>query len=89
MTKEPVQQLKCQRLHGEEIEGADDLPVVLEKRQPRFALGRPGVACDADTGRLSAQRQRTRASTARRGSPELPNPGFLALSVGSERESPR
>ena len=32
--KEAVQQLKCQRRHSEEIEGDDDLPVVLEKSQP-------------------------------------------------------
>jgi hypothetical protein len=34
--KETVQQLKCQSRHSEEIEGNDDLPVVLGKRQPRF-----------------------------------------------------
>ena len=39
--KETVQQLKCQSRHSEEIEGYDDLPVVLEKRQPRFTWVAP------------------------------------------------
>jgi hypothetical protein len=39
--KETVQQLKRQRRHSEEIEGDDDLPVVLEKRQPRFTWVAP------------------------------------------------
>src|SRR5438045_3621233 len=39
--KETVQQLKCQRRHGEEIEGDGDLPVILEKRQPRFTWVAP------------------------------------------------
>jgi hypothetical protein len=34
--KEAVQQLERQRRHGEEIEGHDDLPVILQKRQPPF-----------------------------------------------------
>src|SRR5436853_5961885 len=34
--KEAVQQLERQRRHGEEIEGDNDLPVILQKRQPPF-----------------------------------------------------
>ena len=34
--KEAVQQLERQRRHGEEVEGDDDLAVILEKRQPPF-----------------------------------------------------
>jgi hypothetical protein len=34
--KEAVQQLERQRRHGEEIEGDDDLPVILQKHQPPF-----------------------------------------------------
>jgi len=41
--KETVQQLKRQRRHSEEIEGDHDLPVVLEKRQPRFTWVVPAV----------------------------------------------
>jgi hypothetical protein len=35
--KKAIQQLKRQRWNGEEIEGNDHLPVILEKRQPTFA----------------------------------------------------
>ena len=34
--KEAVQQLERQRRHGEELEGDDDLSVILQKRQPPF-----------------------------------------------------
>ena len=34
--KEAVQQLERQRRHGEDIEGDDDLPVILQKSQPPF-----------------------------------------------------
>jgi hypothetical protein len=39
--KEAIQQLKGQRRHGKEIEGDDDLPVILEKRQPPFTRVTP------------------------------------------------
>jgi hypothetical protein len=34
--KEAIQHLERQCRHGEEIEGNDDFPVILEKRQPPF-----------------------------------------------------
>ena len=34
--KEAVQQLKRQRRHSKEVKGDDDLPVILQKRQPPF-----------------------------------------------------
>src|SRR4030081_3347762 len=34
--KEAVQQLERQRWHSKEVEGDDDLPVILQKRQPPF-----------------------------------------------------
>jgi hypothetical protein len=34
--KEAVQQLERQRRHGEEIEGNDNVSVILQKRQPPF-----------------------------------------------------
>jgi hypothetical protein len=78
MTKKQYNKLKRQRRHGEEIEGHDDLPVVLEKRQPRFS----GVAPASHATQIPGDRP------LRDNKPE-PNPGSLALRVGSERESPR
>jgi len=64
--KEAIQQLKRQRRHGEEIKGDDDLSPCDSGETPATVYPvHLDAEFDADTGRQSDPRQRTRASTTR------------------------
>ena len=87
--KEAVQQLERQRRHGEEIEGDDDFSVILQKRRPPFtrvdsALNSTQIAGDGPLRDNEPELQQLAVESS-----GLPNPGSLALSVGSECESLR